>query len=220
MNTPAHSVYLVDDHPMLREGLVNLLQRSSDLTVCGEAESGGEALSGIASSQPDVAIVDLSLKEGSGFDLIRNIRQNYPNTQVVVLSMHDERRYAERAMRMGARGYVMKSEATANVVQAVREVLEGKLYLSPQMREAFVGRYVDTSKPAALSPFDVLTDRELEVFRLLGRGYETRRIATMLNISIKTVQTFCARMKEKLALDNASELLREAVRFSDENPPV
>src|SRR5262249_36293622 len=141
-------------------------------------------------------------------------------TQVVVLSMHDERRYAERAMRMGARGYVMKSEATANVVQAVREVLEGKLYLSPQMREAFVDRFVDRANPTALSPFDVLTDRELEVFRLLGRGYETRKIATMLDISIKTVQTFCARMKEKLGLENASELLREAVRFSDENAPM
>ncbi|MGD0191415.1 MAG: response regulator transcription factor [Rhizomicrobium sp.] len=217
---PEHNIFLVDDHPLLREGLTALLQKSSDLHVCGEAETENDAVSGIRQSNPDVAIVDLSLKEGSGFDLVKTIRQNWPRTQIVVLSMHDERRYAERALRMGARGYVMKSEATANVVQAVREVLDGKLYLSPQMREAFVDRFVDKANPSALSPFDVLTDRELEVFRLLGRGYETRKIATMLDISIKTVQTFCARMKEKLGLENASELLREAVRFSDENAPM
>jgi DNA-binding NarL/FixJ family response regulator len=215
-----HRVYLVDDHPLLREGLAALLQKASDLKVCGEAETENDALNGIRESNPDIALVDLSLKEGSGFDLLKSIRQHCPRTQIVVLSMHDERRYAERAMRMGARGYVMKSEATANVVNAVHEVLDGKLYLSPQMREAFVDRYVDKGGPTPLSPFDVLTDRELEVFRLLGRGYETRRIATMLDISIKTVQTFCARMKEKLGLENASELLREAVRFSDENAPM
>ncbi len=220
MNTPAHKVYLVDDHPLLREGLASLLHKSNDLRVCGEAETEDAALQGIGQCEPDIAIVDLSLKEGSGLDLVKHIRQRYPRTQVVVLSMHDERRYAERAMRVGARGYVMKSEATANVGQALREVLGGRLYLSPQMREAFVDRFVEGARPAAPSPLDILTDRELEVFRLLGRGYETRRIAATLNISIKTVQTFCSRMKEKLALANASELLREAVRFSDEDLPV
>lgn len=220
MNTQAHSIFLVDDHPLLREGLTSLLHKSSDLRVCGEAETENDALTGIGANNPAVAVVDLSLKEGSGLDLVKSIRQRYPQTQVVVLSMHDEKRYAERAMRVGARGYVMKSEATANVVQAIHEVLEGKLYLSPLMREAFIGRFVERGTPTSLSPLDVLTDREMEVFRLLGRGYETRKIASILDISIKTVQTFCARIKDKLELGNASELLREAVRFSEENAPV
>jgi len=220
MNTQPYSVFLVDDHPLLRAGLTTLIEKAPDLRVCGEAESEAEAMRGISSSNPDVAIVDLSLKESSGLELIKNIKHHCPRTQIVVLSMHDEKRYAERALRTGARGYVMKAEATANVVHAVREVLNGRLYLSPQMRDAFIDRFVEGTLPASHSPVDVLTDRELEVFRLLGRGYETRRVAEMLNISIKTVQTFCTRIKEKLELNNASELLREAVRFSEESSSV
>jgi len=208
-----HSVFLVDDHPMVREALTSLINRFPDLRVCGEAENAADALAAIRRAKPAVAIVDLSLKEGSGLDLIKTIKTHSPATSVIVVSMHDERRYAERTIRAGARGYIMKGESSSKIIGAIREVLEGKLYLSPEMRAAFVERFVDGS-PAA-SPIETLSDRELEVFRLLGQGYETRRIAEMLNINIKTVQTFCAKIKEKLQLGNATELLREAVRWNE-----
>jgi DNA-binding NarL/FixJ family response regulator len=210
-------VLLVDDHPLLREGLASLINRLSDLQVCGEAETAADALRLVDETSPDVAIVDLSLREGSGLDVIKQIRAKAPGTAVVVLSMHDEQRFAERAIRAGARGYVMKGEATSSVVAAVRDVLKGNLVLSPQMRSTFIERFVDGVPPASLSPVDVLTDRELEVYQLLGQGYETRKIASVLNISIKTVQTFCERIKHKLQLANASELLREAVRWAEDS---
>jgi DNA-binding NarL/FixJ family response regulator len=219
MNQHTSKVFLVDDHPILREGLASLINRSADLRICGEAETAAEALQGIRETNPDLAIVDLSLREGSGLDLIKSIKAHAPATAVIVLSIHDERRYAERAVRAGARGYIMKGESAGSVIAAARNVLAGQLYLSQQMRAIFVERFVDGSPVDGLSPLEVLSDRELEVFQLLGQGYETRRVAEMLGVSIKTVQAFCAKIKDKLQLANASELLREAVRWSEKQLP-
>jgi DNA-binding NarL/FixJ family response regulator len=215
MNRRISKVFLVDDHPLVREWLTNLINQLPDLRVCGEAPSVVDALQGIEETKPHVAIVDLSLSEGSGLDLVRSIKVRAPDIAIIVLSMHDERFYAERTFRAGAKGYIMKGETTSNIIAAIREVLDGKLYLSPQMRAIFAERFVDGGPPDALSPVKKLSDRELEVFSLLGQGYETRRVAQSLNVSIKTVQAYCARIKDKLHLANASELLREAIRWSD-----
>lgn len=209
------TVFLVDDHPLVREWLTTLINQLSDLRVCGEAAAAEQALAGIRATKPDIAIVDLALPEGSGLALIKSIKAAFPATAIVVLSMHDERFYAERAFRAGARGYVMKGESTSSIAAAIREVLSGRLYLSPRMQEAFAERFVDGDLQGLHTPIKKLSDRELEVFRLLGQGYETRRVAQSLNVSIKTVQAYCARIKEKLQLANASELLREAIRWSD-----
>lgn len=215
MSKRVWKVFLVDDHPLVREWLTTLINQLNDLKVCGEASSAEKALDGIRSSKPDIAIVDLALPEGSGITLIKNIKAEVPETAIVVLSMHDERFYAERAFRAGARGYVMKGESTSSIAAAIREVLGGRLYLSPRMQEVFAGRFLDGDLEGLSAPAKKLSDRELEVFRLLGRGYETRRVAQSLNVSIKTVQAYCARIKEKLQLANASELLREAIRWND-----
>ncbi|HEX4080410.1 MAG TPA: response regulator transcription factor [Rhizomicrobium sp.] len=217
MSARPSKVFLVDDHPLLREGLAGLINRMPDFKVCGESETAAEALDGICRTKADAAIVDLSLREGSGIELIKAIRTGSPGTAVLVLSMHDERRYAERCIRAGARGYVMKAELATHVVDALRDVLAGRIHISEAMRAVFVERFVDGAPPHSLSPPDVLSDRELQVFELLGQGYETRRVAETLDVSIKTVQAFCARIKDKLQLANASELLREAVRWSEQS---
>jgi DNA-binding NarL/FixJ family response regulator len=216
VNPRTSKVFLVDDHPLVREGLAGLINRLPDFKVCGEAESAADALRGIGETKPDLAIVDLTLREGSGIELIKTIRANSPATAVLVLSMHDERRYAERCIRAGARGYVMKAESATQVVSALRDLVEGKLHISERMRSFFVERFVDGAPPLSLSPPDVLSDREFEVFQLLGQGFETRRIAEKMGVNIKTVQAFCARIKEKLQLASATELLREAVRWNED----
>lgn len=215
MSMSRSTVFLVDDHPLVREWLTNLIHQLPDLSVCGEAASVDAALEGIEAQRPDIAIVDLSLKEGSGLDLIKSLKTRVPETAVIVLSMHDEQYYAERTMRAGARGYVMKGEIASDILAAIREVRAGRIYLSQQMREIFAARFVDGRVPDSRSPVETLSDRELQVFQLLGQGIETRRVAQKLNVSIKTVQAYCARIKDKLELANASELLREAVRWSD-----
>ena len=216
MSTRAHRIFLVDDHPLFREGLAGLINRLPDLKVCGEAETMVEAMAGLNRAKVDAVIVDLSLREGSGIELIKLIRTQFPSAAILVLSMHDERRYAERCIRAGARGYVMKAESATQVVAALRDVLAGKLHISEQMRSLFVERFVDGAPPLSLSPTEVLSDREFEVFQLLGQGFETRRIAEKLGLNIKTVQAFCGRIKEKLQLASASELLREAVRWNEQ----
>jgi DNA-binding NarL/FixJ family response regulator len=206
-------IFIVDDHPLVREWLTNLIRQHPGLVVCGEAATAAEAVSGIANTKPDVAIVDISLRNGSGLDLIKTLKAMHPGTAIIVLSMHDERLYAERSLRAGARGYIMKRETTRNVIAAIRQVLDGKLYVSSDMAAYFAEKFVDGKPPTGESSVEQLSDRELEVFQFLGQGRETRDIAKSLNISIKTVQAYCARIKEKLKLANASELLREAVRW-------
>jgi DNA-binding NarL/FixJ family response regulator len=211
-------IFLVDDHPLVREWLTNLIQQQPDLLVCGEAEDAPAALREISVARPEVAIVDISLKQGSGIELIKNLKVIEPGVAIIVLSMHDERLYAERALRAGARGYIMKRETAKKVITAIRQVLAGKIYMSENLSAAFAEKFVDGRLPASGSLVEKLSDRELEVFQLLGKGYETRRVAEMMNVSMKTVQAHCAHIKEKLKLTNAAELLREAVRWQENYP--
>jgi DNA-binding NarL/FixJ family response regulator len=215
MNKSKAKIFLVDDHPLVREWLTNLIHQQPDLSVCGEAETAPEALAAISKLKPEVAIVDISLKGGSGIELIKNLKAIQPRVAVIVLSMHDEDLYAERALRAGARGYIMKRETAGKVIAAIRRVLEGKLYLSERLTTMFAEKFVDAGAPAVSPSIARLSDRELEVFQLLGQGHETRQIAESLNISMKTVQAFCARIKEKLNLTSATELLREAIRWQE-----
>jgi DNA-binding NarL/FixJ family response regulator len=213
---PPARVFLVDDHPLVRESLASLIERQSGLTVCGEAGGADEALAAIGTSRPDVAIVDLSLGGRPGLELVRDLKLMHPGVAVLVLSMHDENLYAERALRAGARGYVMKREATRNVTDAIRCVLDGRVYLSARMATALATKFVGGAPETDESPVARLSDRELEVFRLLGQGMATRQIADALHVSAKTVQAFSARIKEKLGLSSSTELLREAIRWAEE----
>jgi len=206
-------VFIVDDHPLVREWLTTLIDQTTDLEVCDGAEDAESAMQGIARCKPDLAIVDLSLGADSGIDLIRAIGEKFPKVAMVVLSMHDERVYAERSIRAGARGYIMKRESTRKVVDAIHEVLQGNIYLSKELTELFAQKFISGSADA--SPIHQLSDRELEVFRFIGKGYETREIAETLKVNIKTVQTYCTRIKEKLNLSSGAELLREAMRWND-----
>jgi len=215
---PKIKIFLVDDHPLVREWLTNLIHQQPDLVVCGEAEDAPQAIQEITVQKPDVAIVDISLKEGSGIELIKRLKLLQPNLAIIVLSMHDEELYAERALRAGARGYIMKRETAKKIILAIRQVLDGKLYMSKNLAAAFAEKFVDGRLPASGSLIEQLTDRELEVFQLLGKGCETRQVAQTMMVSIKTVQTHCAHIKEKLKLTNAAELLREAVRWQENHP--
>jgi len=216
-NNQKKKVFLVDDHPLVREWLTNLIHQQPDLAVCGEAESGPQALQAIEALKPDVAIVDISLKDSSGIELIKSLRQCCPRTTVLVLSMHEESHYAERALRAGAKGYIVKRETTRKVITAIRRVLEGKVYVSEELAAALAAQFATGQSLVARSPAELLSDRELEVFELFGQGRGTRQIAEQLRVSVKTVQAYCARIKEKLGLASATELVREAVRWHERN---
>ncbi len=208
-------VLLVDDHPLVREGLVNLINQQADLQICGEAGNESQALELIRTVQPDIAIVDISLESGSGIELIKSIKAMFPAVTVLVLSMHDESLYAERALRAGARGYIMKREAAKKVIQALRCVLTGQLYVSDKIAALMAEKFVEGQPAATASPIEQLSNRELEVFQLLGLGHNTRQIADHLHVGFKTVQAYSARIKQKLKLANATELLREAIRWHE-----
>src|SRR5437899_1158079 len=186
-----------------------------DLAVCGEAESGPQALESILAARPQIAIVDISLKDSSGMELIKNLNQCCPGTAILVLSMHEESHYAERALRAGARGYIIKRETSRKVIAAIRQVLEGEMYVSQDIATAIAARFVHGKPLTTGSPAELLSDRELEVFQLLGQGRGTRQISELLRVSVKTVQAYCARIKEKLNLASATELVREAVRWQE-----
>ena len=218
MNKSKAKIFLVDDHPLVREWLTNLIHQQPDLVVCGESEDAPNAMQQIAATKPDVAIVDISIKHGSGIELIKNLKAMLPDLAMIVLSMHDERLYAERALRAGARGYIMKSETAKKVITVIRQVLAGKIYMSESLTAAFAEKFVDGRLSSGGSLVEKLSDRELETFQLLGKGYETRQVAEMMKVSMKTVQAHCAHIKEKLKLTNAAELLREAVRWQENHP--
>ena len=223
MTTPSDrnkkKVFLVDDHPLVREWLTNLINQQPDLAVCGESETAPKALQAIAGLKPDVAIVDISLKDSSGIELIKDLKEFHPSVAVLVLSMHDETHYAERSLRAGAKGYVMKRETTKKIIDAIRRLLEGKLYISEKVLESMTGRFVESKRTSSPSPVAELSDRELEVFEMLGQGQGTRQIAETLRLSVKTVQAYCARMKDKMNLNSATELLREAIRWNETKYP-
>jgi DNA-binding NarL/FixJ family response regulator len=194
--------------------LSNLLLQTGDLVVCGYAGDGREGIAAMRTEPPKVAIIDLSLQDSSGIDLIKDLGEQLPAVRVVVLSMHEEMVYVERAFRAGAKGYVTKREATEQIIEAVREVAAGRVYASRPMLARLAERMV--GRPLAGS-VEELSDRELEVFTRIGSGHSTRRIADELNVSIKTVQAYCARIKEKLGYEDGIELMRNAVRWVDRN---
>lgn len=210
-------VFIVDDHPLVRDGLTTLINQQDDLAVCGSAGDYVAARSGIAAAQPHVVLVDVSLGNRSGLQLIKDLRADQPDLAAVVLSMHDEMLYADRALRAGARGYVMKCESTKNVLTAIRRVLEGGVYLSDnvvnRMARQVAGDRARTS--ASTGRVEQLSDRELQIFRLIGRGLTTSEIAQNLHLSMKTVQAYCARAKEKLGLTTAVELRRTATLWEE-----
>ena len=208
-------VFLIDDHPLVREGLANLINGQNDLVVCGEAEDSAGAMTGIAKTRPDVALVDISLKNESGLELVKNLESQFPLVAMIVLSMHDEALYAERALRAGARGYVMKRESTKSVLASIRRVMEGGVYVSERVVNSMARRFSSSPKGTESSPVERLSDRELEIFRLLGQGRTTAQIAEDLHLSLKTVQAYCARAKEKFGVSSLGELLRAAIRWED-----
>jgi DNA-binding NarL/FixJ family response regulator len=206
-------IIIVDDHPIIRKGLSDLINQEKDLAVCGQAEDAHEGLQAIKTLNPDMVVVDISLKETSGIELIKDIKTQYPNLSVLALSMHDESLYAERALRAGAKGYIMKAEATEKVITAIHKVLSGELYVSDRMAAKLVRKLVGSGPEIGASPIDRLSDRELEVFLLLGRGQGTREIAEKLHLSIKTIETYRAHIKDKLDLAGAAELLQYAIQW-------
>ena len=211
-------VLIVDDHPAVREALALRIGRQPDLEVCGEAADTAEALRLVAEARPDVAVIDISLKKGNGIDLIKRIRDRNERVRILVWSMHSESLYAERALRAGALGYVNKDQATDTIVEGIRQVLAGKVWLSEAMTERMLQRTVGGKRDdVARSPLDALADRELEVFRLIGLGVKTAAIAERLHLSVKTVETYRDRIREKLDLSDGSALARCAMQWMLEN---
>lgn len=208
-------ILIVDDHPMVRRGLSDMLSREPGLKVCAEASHAGEALEKASAARPDLIIIDLSLQEGSGLELIKQIRAQSSDVKMLVVSMHDEKLFAERALHAGAQGYINKGASPEEFIQAIRSVLKGKVYLSPQMTERVLERCVDQdSAELSASPIESLTDRELEVFLLIGQGLTTRQIAEHLSLSVKTIETHRDSIKQKLNVRTGAELNRQAVAWS------
>src|SRR5215468_4339197 len=205
-------IFLVDDHPLVREGLANLINGQDDLIVCGEAEDSARAIAAIRKARPDVALIDISLKNESGLELVKNLASQFPRVALIVVSMHDEALYGERALLAGARGYVMKRETSKSVLASIRRVLGGGIYVSERIVKRMANRLGSRRKAARAdrTPVERLSDRELEIFRLLGQGRTSSQIAEDLNLSLKTVQEYCSRAKEKFGVGSLTDLLREA----------
>ena len=206
-------VLVVDDHPLIRQGLAMLINQQQDLEVCGEAEDAHAALRKLTETQPDILILDISLKGPDGLELLKTIRSTYPDLPVLVLSMHDENIYAERVLRCRANGYIMKQEATEKVLVALRRILDGEVYLSDIMSKKMLQQYIDGAPPMLQSRIATLSDRELEVFCRIGEGRGTREIAEDLHLSIKTVETYQAHIKGKLGLRTGRELIQHAIQW-------
>jgi len=208
-----HRVLIVDDHPIVREGLRALISQQPDLEVCGEAEGVATALELVKTSAPDIAVIDISLKDGDGLELIRQIKQSHGSVRMLVSSMHEEGLYARRSLRAGALGYVSKENAARQIIDAIRRVLSGKIYLSDEISDQLLSQLLKLDDGPGYRTVESLSDRELEVFRAIGRGLTTREIATRLSLSVKTVETYRQRIREKLALRNGAELARRASQW-------
>jgi DNA-binding NarL/FixJ family response regulator len=207
-------VFVVDDHPIVRQGLAMLVNRESDLVVCGEAEDAQAAMQSVIACKPDILVLDISLNGPDGLDLLKSVRNRYPDLPVLVLSMHDESIYAERALRAGAQGYIMKQEATEKVLVALRRILSREIYVSDRIANRMLQHYIGNSDAGKPSSIADLSDRELEVFRLIGEGHSTRQIAEELHISVKTVESYQAHIKEKLSLRSGRELVQHAIQWA------
>lgn len=204
-------IAVVDDHPMVRERLAEVINREPDMTVCGEAEDRFQALEVIGETQPDLAIVDLRLKNTHGLELIKDLQAMHPQVRILVFSMQEESLYAERTIRAGAHGYITKQEATRNILLAVRQVLAGEMYLSPAMANRIAMHFLGKTRTGLPTTVDSLSDRELQVFELIGAGRNTKEIGEHLHLDVKTIETYRARIKDKLNLKDASELMRRAI---------
>lgn len=209
-------VLIVDDHPVLRQGLARLIAQQPDLEVVGEAEGVGEARRLCETTHPDLMVIDMSLKEGHGLDLIKDLKAAGSMARMLVVSMHEEAAYAERALRAGAHGYIPKSEAVEEIVQALRRVRAGEVYLNQRMTARLLHGIVGGESSPGASPEDLLSDRELQVFELLGQGFSSREISEKLSVSIKTIDTYREHIKEKLHLRSANELVLRAVLWAHE----
>jgi DNA-binding NarL/FixJ family response regulator len=210
-------ILLVDDHPMIRERLAEIIHREPDMLVCAEAEDRHSAIAAAATGKPDLAIIDLTLKNSHGLDLIKDLAAQFPRIVVLVLSMHDESLHAERVMRAGAKGYITKQEATRGIMLAIRTVLDGGIYLSEKIALRVASLAATGSSAGTPFALDKLTDREMQVFELIGQGFSTRQIAGTLHLGIPTVDTYRGRIKDKLQLRDASELLQHAILWNQAN---
>lgn len=206
-------VLIVDDHPIVRQGLVQLINQESGLMACGEAENAHAALDIIGSTKPDIAVIDISLKSMNGIELLKNLKIQYPKLPVLVLSMHDESLFAERALRAGAKGYIMKQEPPEKLVGAIHKVLGGEIYVSDKMGVKMLHQFVDGRPDGGGSSLERLSDRELEVFQLIGKGMGTRQIAETLHLSVKTIESYREHIKRKMHLSSGSELVQHAVQW-------
>jgi len=212
--TERRKVLIVDDHEIMRHGLTQLINNEEDLVVCSEAADVPGALAEIAKERPDIVLVDLTLSEGSGIELIKDIKNRWGDLPVLVLSMHDQSFYAERSLRAGARGYVSKSEVSGKVIDGIREVLAGNIYVGQEVASKMLHRVIGGGSDIELSPIDRLSDREFEVFELIGQGLQMRGIAQKLHLSVKTIEAHRENIKKKLNLEGAPELLAYAVQWT------
>jgi DNA-binding NarL/FixJ family response regulator len=208
-------VLIVDDHPMMRQGLAQLINSEKDLAVCCEANTARQAFEAVSNSRPDIALVDISLPDQSGLEFIKDVHATYPELPVLVVSMHDESLYAERVLRAGGRGYIMKQEGGQKFMEAIRRVLSGQIYVSEKISENILELFSGRKPGAIGSPVERLTDREFEIFQLIGQGGGTREIAERLHLSVKTVEVHRANVKKKLKLKSATDLVHYAVRWID-----
>ena len=217
-DTAIINVLLVEDHPMFRERLASIISKRGDMAVCGEADNVNDALTLAETRNPSIAIVDITLRASNGLDFLKDLKVRGISLPVLVLSMHDEAIYAERVLRAGARGYITKYEASSEVMAAIEQVLNGEVYLSRQMTTRMLGRFAVGKKAADSNDVSCLTDRELDVFQRIGRGETARDIAAALHVGVTTIDTYRARIKEKLVLKNGNELQRRAMEWVQQNP--
>lgn len=207
-------ILIVDDHPVVRDGLTTIINHEQDLNVCGEADNAQHALKAVDELKPDLVVIDISLKDSDGIELTKSIKARHPNLLVIVLSVHDESVYAERALLAGAKAYLMKDAVSENVVKAIRTVLSGEIYVSNTISKKFLHKIAQDKAGTAKTPIESLSDREFEIFRLIGEGLKASQIARQLHLSIKTIETYRSRIKEKLNLPNAAELLQYAIKWA------
>jgi len=213
-NEKKTQVFIVDDHPVVRDGLTTIINHEQDLNVCGQADDAPEALKAIDELKPDVVVVDISLKSSNGIELTKSINAQHTNLFVIVLSLHDESVYAERSLSAGAKAYLMKDAASESIIKAIRTVLSGEIYVSDKISKKFLHTIGRNKAGETKTPIESLSDRELEIFRMIGDGLKASQIAKQLHLSTKTIETYRSRIKEKLNLPNAAELLQYSIKWA------